>query len=53
MKRIFICIAALLFAANVNAQNEIVFDTTNLQMLEEVVISSMSCSLFKSKIFAP
>ena len=41
MKRIFICIAALLFAANVNAQNEIVFDTTNLQMLEEVVVSGV------------
>lgn len=42
MKRIFICIAALLFAANVNAQNEnILFDTTNIQMLEEVIISGV------------
>ena len=41
MKRIFICIAALLFAANVNAQNEIVFDTTNFEMLQEVVVSGV------------
>ncbi|MBQ6084232.1 MAG: TonB-dependent receptor [Bacteroidales bacterium] len=41
MKRIFICIAALFFAANVNAQNENVIDTTNLQMLEEVVVSGV------------
>mgnify|MGYP002522478565 CR=1 FL=1 len=42
MKRIFICIAALFFAANVNAQNEnIVFDTTNFQMLNEVVVSGV------------
>ena len=42
MKRIFICIAALLFAANVNAQNEnILFDTTNIQMLEEVIVSGV------------
>ncbi|MBR4137453.1 MAG: TonB-dependent receptor [Bacteroidales bacterium] len=41
MKRIFICIAAFLFAANVNAQNENVIDTTNLQMLEEVVVSGV------------
>lgn len=42
MKRIFICIAALLFAANVNAQNkEIVYDTTNFEMLEEVVVSGV------------
>ena len=41
MKRIFICIAAFLFAANVNAQNENVTDTTNLQMLEEVVVSGV------------
>ena len=41
MKRIFICIAALLFAANVNAQNENVIDTTNLQMLEAVVVSGV------------
>ena len=41
MKRIFICIAALFFAANVNAQNENVIDTTNLQMLQEVVVSGV------------
>ena len=41
MKRFFICIAALLFAANVNAQNEIVFDTTNFEMLQEVVVSGV------------
>ena len=42
MKRIFICIAAFFFAANVNAQNEnIVFDTTNFQMLQEVVVSGV------------
>ncbi|MBR6437746.1 MAG: TonB-dependent receptor [Bacteroidales bacterium] len=42
MKRIFICIAALLFAANVNAQNEnVVFDTTNFEMLQEVVVSGV------------
>ena len=41
MKRIFICIAAILFAANVNAQNEIVFDTTNFEMLQEVVVSGV------------
>ena len=41
MKRIFICIAAFLFAANVNAQNEIVFDTTNYEMLQEVVVSGV------------
>lgn len=42
MKRIFICIAALFFAASVNAQNEkIVYDTTNFEMLQEVVVSSV------------
>ncbi len=42
MKRIFICIAALFFAANVNAQNEnIVYDTTNFEMLQEVVVSGV------------
>lgn len=41
MKRFFICIAALFFAANVNAQNEIVFDTTNFEMLQEVVVSGV------------
>ena len=41
MKRFFICIAAFLFAANVNAQNEIVFDTTNFEMLQEVVVSGV------------
>ena len=41
MKRIFLSIAALIFAANVNAQNENVIDTTNLQMLEEVVVSGV------------
>ena len=41
MKKFFICIAALLFAANVNAQNENVIDTTNLQMLEAVVVSGV------------
>ena len=41
MKRIFICIAAFLLAANVNAQNEIVFDTTNFEMLQEVVVSGV------------
>ena len=41
MKRIFICVAALFFAANVNAQNENVIDTTNLQMLQEVVVSGV------------
>ena len=41
MKRIFICIAAFLFAANVNAQNENVIDTTNFEMLQEVVVSGV------------
>ena len=41
MKRIFICIAAFMLAANVNAQNEIVFDTTNFEMLQEVVVSGV------------
>ena len=41
MKKFFICIAAFLFAANVNAQNENVIDTTNLQMLEAVVVSGV------------
>ena len=41
MKRIFICIAAFFLAANVNAQNEIVFDTTNFEMLQEVVVSGV------------
>ena len=41
MKKFFICIAAFLFAANVNAQNEIVFDTTNYEMLQEVVVSGV------------
>ncbi len=42
MKRIFICIAALLFAANVNAQNEsVIIDTTNLEILQEVVVSGV------------
>ena len=42
MKRIFICIAAFLFAANVKAQNEnIVFDTTSYEMLQEVVVSGV------------
>ena len=41
MKRIFLCVAAFMLAANVNAQNEIVFDTTNIQMLEEVVVSGV------------
>ena len=42
MKRIFICIAALFFAANVKAQNEnVVFDTTNIEMLQEVVVSGV------------
>ena len=46
MKRIFICIAAFLFAANVNAQNEnIVFDTTNFEMLQEVVVSGVKVQL--------
>lgn len=41
MKRIFICIAAFLLAANVNAQNEIIFDTTNYELLQEVVVSGV------------
>ncbi len=41
MKRIFLCIAAFMLAANVNAQNEIVFDTTNYEMLQEVVVSGV------------
>ena len=42
MKRIFICIAAFMLAANVNAQNENhVLDTTKIQMLEEVVVSGV------------
>ena len=41
MKRIFICIAAFLFAANVNAQNENVNDTINFEMLNEVVVSGV------------
>jgi len=41
MKRIFICIAALVIAANVNAQNEKVYDTTNFEMLQEVVVSGV------------
>ena len=42
MKRIFLCIAAFIFAANVNAQNEtVVFDTTNFEFLQEVVVSGV------------
>ena len=42
MKRIFICIAALFCAANVNAQNDnVVFDTTNFELLNEVVVSGV------------
>ena len=41
MKRIFLCIAAFLLAANVNAQNEIIFDTTNYELLQEVVVSGV------------
>lgn len=42
MKRIFLCIAAFIFAANVNAQNEtVVFDTTNFELLQEVVVSGV------------
>lgn len=41
MKRIFICIAALVIAANVNAQNEKVYDTINFEMLQEVVVSGV------------
>ena len=42
MKRIFICIAALLFATNVKAQNEnTALDTTNYQMLDEVVVNGV------------
>ena len=41
MKRIFICIAAFMLAANVNAQNENIIDTTNFEMLQEVVISGV------------
>ncbi|MBR6091396.1 MAG: TonB-dependent receptor plug domain-containing protein [Bacteroidales bacterium] len=41
MKRIFICIAAFFFAANVKAQNEIVIDTTSYEMLQEVVVSGV------------
>ena len=42
MKRLFLGIAALFFAANVNAQNEnVVFDTTNYEMLQDVVVSGV------------
>ena len=42
MKRIFICIAALFFAANVKAQNEnTTLDTTNYHMLDDVVVSGV------------
>ena len=42
MKRIFLCIAAFIFAANVNAQNEtVVFDTTNFELLQEVMVSGV------------
>ena len=41
MKRIFICIAAFFFAANVKAQNEIVIDTTSYEMLQEVVVNGV------------
>jgi len=42
MKRIFICITALFIAANVKAQNEnVTIDTTNYEMLQEVVISGV------------
>jgi iron complex outermembrane receptor protein len=48
MKRIFIGIAALFVAANVNAQNEI--DTTHFEMLNEVVVSGVKVQ--KSAPFA-
>ena len=42
MKRIFICIAALFFAANVKAQNEtLTIDTTQFELLQEVVVSGV------------
>ena len=42
MKRLFLGIAALFLAANVNAQNDdVVFDTTNYEMLNEVVVSGV------------
>ena len=42
MKRFVICIAVFFFAANVNAQNDkVVFDTTNYELLNEVVVSGV------------
>ena len=42
MKRFFFGIAALLFAAHVNAQNnEVVYDTTKFEQLNEVVVSGV------------
>ena len=42
MKRIFICVAALFFAANVKAQNEtLTIDTTQFELLQEVVVSGV------------
>lgn len=42
MRRFFLCISAFLFAVSLNAQNEkIVYDTTQLKMLEEVVVTGV------------
>ena len=42
MKRLYLSFAALLFAATLNAQNEnTVFDSTRLEILQEVVVSGV------------
>ena len=42
MKRFSFVVAALLFAANVNAQNnEVVYDTTKYEVLNEVVVGGL------------
>ena len=42
MKRFSFVVAALLFAANVNAQNnEVVYDTTKYEVLNEVVVGGV------------
>ena len=42
MKKLFIGIAAMFIAANVNAQtNDVVYDTTKFEMLNEVVVSGV------------
>ncbi len=41
MKRFSFVVAALFIAANVNAQNTVVIDTTSYETLNEVVVSGV------------